>query len=158
MTEKPASPESATPAVPQALAGEDRHTLTGFRPRVRAARQLAEDPRRAPHELAEALGRLAEDEILLTLAVADDPGRERVRIYLTEHRALRLGVRGADLVARGHEPGPALGAALAATLRARLDGRIGAGEELDFALAALAGEGGPASPVAACDPDDEGES
>ena len=47
-----------------------------------------------------------------------------------------LAMTGADLVARGVAPGPAIGRALAATRAALEDGKIDAGEELAFALAA----------------------
>ncbi len=46
---------------------------------------------------------------------------------------------GSDLVAAGLPPGPAIGRALAATRSARLAGRIGSEEELDFAMAAARG-------------------
>jgi len=45
-------------------------------------------------------------------------------------------IRGRDLVAAGVAPGPALGRALEATRQARRLGRISAGEELAFAIAA----------------------
>ena len=51
-------------------------------------------------------------------------------------RAIRLGIRGADLLAAGVPAGPAVGAALARTLAARREGRIGKKDELAFALAA----------------------
>jgi len=47
---------------------------------------------------------------------------------------LRIG--GRDLLAAGVAPGPRVGEALARTLEAREEGRIGANEELEFALAA----------------------
>jgi hypothetical protein len=77
--------------------------------------------------------------------------RERVRRDLTELRAFRLEVRGADLVAAGIEPGPAIGEALRATREARLDGAIGAEEELALALATArewVGEQAPAAEAA----------
>ncbi len=63
--------------------------------------------------------------------------RSWVRRYLTDLRPLALVIRGADLLAAGATPGPELGNALRVTREARLDGRIGAGEELGFALAYL---------------------
>jgi hypothetical protein len=50
--------------------------------------------------------------------------------------ALRLRIRGADLVRSGLPAGPAIGLALERTWRARVDGRISAAEELAFALEA----------------------
>jgi len=66
-----------------------------------------------------------------------------VRRDLPELRPLTLTVRGTDLVAAGVPPGPAIGRALLATRRARLDGLLPAGEdarrtELDYALSVLA--------------------
>jgi tRNA nucleotidyltransferase/poly(A) polymerase len=73
--------------------------------------------------------------------------REWVRRYLLELRPLALGIRGSDLLAAGARPGPEVGRALRATREARLDGTIGAGEELGFALAQLARRGAaPAAP------------
>jgi hypothetical protein len=63
--------------------------------------------------------------------------RSWVRRYLTGLRPLALAIRGADLLAAGARPGPEVGNALRVTREARLDGRIGAGEELGFALACL---------------------
>jgi len=68
------------------------------------------------------------------LAGEDETVRTWVRRELTELRRLRLEVRGADLLERGHVPGPAIGEALRATLDARLDGSIAAEGELDHAL------------------------
>jgi tRNA nucleotidyltransferase (CCA-adding enzyme) len=53
-----------------------------------------------------------------------------------------LRIRGRDLVAAGVPPGPRVGTALARTLEAREEGRIGADQELEFALEAarLAGD------------------
>jgi tRNA nucleotidyltransferase (CCA-adding enzyme) len=47
-----------------------------------------------------------------------------------------LAISGADLLARGVEPGPAVGRALEAARAAREDGKIAADQELAFALAA----------------------
>jgi hypothetical protein len=70
--------------------------------------------------------------------------RERVRRDLTEYRHFRLAIRGADLVAAGIEPGPAVGVGLAAARAARLDGEIGAPEELQRALTVARRSGGEA--------------
>lgn len=50
-------------------------------------------------------------------------------------RFVRLDITGDDLIAAGVEPGPALGRALAETLRAKLDGEVeGRDDELRYAL------------------------
>jgi hypothetical protein len=75
---------------------------------------------------------------------------DRLNLSRADRRALvspggagpmRLGIRGADLIAAGVPPGPAIGRALSATLAAREDGRIGPAEELAHALK-LAGRAG----------------
>jgi tRNA nucleotidyltransferase (CCA-adding enzyme) len=121
------------------LAGEDRHLLTGFPQRLAAARSGLQGEL-ASHRLAEILEPLSGEEFLLLMADGDETVRLQIRRYLTQLRRLRLHVRGADLLAAGIPPGPRIGEALRATLRARLDDRIGEDEELRYALAFLAGE------------------
>jgi tRNA nucleotidyltransferase (CCA-adding enzyme) len=113
------------------LVGEDRRLLTGFPARLDAARRLLRRGNLAPHEVEEALAPLAGEELLLLLP----EGEAWVRRYLTEFRGMTLTLRGADLMAAGVPAGPRIGKALAATRRARLDGRIAAAEELGYALA-----------------------
>jgi tRNA nucleotidyltransferase (CCA-adding enzyme) len=118
------------------LAGEDRLLLTGFPSRLEAARgALQGEP--APHAAAEALERLAREELLLLMGEGDERVRVWIRRYLTELRPLTLSLRGADLLAAGVPPGPRIGEALRATRRARLDGRIDAAGELRYALDSL---------------------
>jgi tRNA nucleotidyltransferase (CCA-adding enzyme) len=123
------------------LAGEDRHLLTGFAERVAMARDaLRGTP--PPHRAAEALEPLAGEELLLLMAEGDEGIRAWVRRDLTELRPLRLAVRGADLLAAGVPRGPAIGRALEATRRARLDGLLAEeGDprqtELDYALSVV---------------------
>jgi tRNA nucleotidyltransferase (CCA-adding enzyme) len=115
------------------LAGDALRLMTGFGRRLAAALpRLGAGAR--PHEVDAALAGL-EDEGLLLLAAAGDQARSWVRRYLTELRPLALGIGGADLLAAGAHRGPGIGRALRAVRAARLDGEIGAGEELDFALA-----------------------
>jgi tRNA nucleotidyltransferase (CCA-adding enzyme) len=115
-------------------AGGERRLLTGFGGRlVDALPRLGAGAR--PHEVDAALAALADEELLLLAVQADALARSWVRRYLTELRPLALGIRGADLLAAGARRGPAIGRALRATRDARLDGEIGPGEELAFALA-----------------------
>ncbi|HKI01580.1 MAG TPA: CBS domain-containing protein [Thermoanaerobaculia bacterium] len=126
------------------LAGEDRRLLTGFPARLAAARSVLRergDPQ--PHEIVEALESLSGEELLLLMAEGEEAVRAWVRRYLTELRGLKLGLRGADLLASGIPPGPRIGEALRATRRARLDGEIDETEELRYALAFLAEEPTP---------------
>jgi tRNA nucleotidyltransferase (CCA-adding enzyme) len=118
------------------LAGAELRLLSEFGRRLLAvAPRLGADA--APHEVDDALAGLRGEELLLLAARQGGVVRAWVRRYLTELRPTVLGIRGADLLAAGAPPGPGIGSALHATRDARLDGRIGAGEELDFALAQL---------------------
>ena len=126
------------------LAGADRRVVVGGESRRRAAAQTLRGERLAGHEISTALAGLTGEDLLLLLAGGDERVRGRVRRELCELRPFTLGVRGADLVAAGVAPGPAIGTALRRTREARLDGAIDAGEELEFALRAAAGEAPPA--------------
>jgi tRNA nucleotidyltransferase (CCA-adding enzyme) len=123
-----------------ALSGADLTSLVTFRSRVEAALDLLAGVGVEPHGAAATLEPLSDEEILMVMALGDDSQRDWVRRQLTEVRSLSLSIRGADLVARGVPAGPLVGRALAATRDARIDGRIAAKEELEFALAVAAGE------------------
>lgn len=128
------------------LAGENRRILTGFPGRLAAARAaLQESPDPLPHQATEMLEPLSGEDLLLLMAEKDECTRSWVRRYLTGLRGLKLGVRGADLLAAGVPRGPRIGEALKATRRARLDDRIDGTEELRYALAWLAETEGEAS-------------
>lgn len=120
------------------LAGEDRRLLVSFPSRVEEAKAKL-GGNLLPHQAAEVLEPLAGEELLLLMAGEDETVRSWVRRDLTELRTFELGIRGSDLLAAGFPPGPRLGEALKATRRARLDGRIGPGEELRYALEAKEG-------------------
>lgn len=125
------------------LAGEDRRaSLGGAGARRQARRELAAAAR--PHQVAEALEPLPGEDLLLLLAGGDEAERAAVRRYLCELRGFELAIRGRDLLAAGHPPGPAIGEALQRTREARIDGDLAAGDELGYALALLAGEPQPA--------------
>ena len=121
-----------------ALSGADLEAVVAFRCRVETALALLEEPDIEPHGAAAALEPLSDDEILMVMALGDEGQRDWVRRQFTEVRSLSLAIRGADLVARGVPTGPLVGQALAATREARIDGRITAEEELEFALAVAA--------------------
>lgn len=116
------------------LAGEDRRLLVSYPGRLEGARKALEAPDLLPHQALEALEPLQGEELLLLMSGENDTVRTWVRRHLSELRPFELAIRGADLVAAGVPPGPRIGEALKATKRARLDGRIEAGEELWFAL------------------------
>lgn len=126
-----------------ALPPDDRALVERGAERVAATGERLAVGDLAPHQVSEALAELAGEEVLLLLAGADERRRGLVQRDLLEVRPLRLAVRGQDLVESGFEPGPAIGAALRETWRARVDGRIGADEELAFARRALEAAGAP---------------
>ena len=71
----------------------------------------------------------------LALALALGVSPEPILDWSSRLRWVRLDITGDDLIAAGVEPGPALGRALAETLRAKLDGELdGRDEELRYAL------------------------
>lgn len=96
---------------------------------------------RRPSEIHAKLARLSLDELALVGWSAGDAGEDAVERELTEWRRVSLSVDAGDLLRRGVPSGPAIGRSLEATLRARLDGRIAADEELDYALGRVEGEG-----------------
>ncbi len=122
------------------LAGEDRRLLTGFAERLSEARSRLHRKDPLPHQIVQALAPLSGEELLLLMAEGNEAVRAWVRRYLTELRGLKIGIRGADLLAAGVPPGPRIGEALRATLEARLDGHIDETEELRYALKSLAEE------------------
>jgi len=144
------------------LAGEELSLLGDFAARLAAVTQALGAGAR-PHQVDEVLARLAGEELLVMAAEGGEP-QAWVRRYLTKLRPLTLAIRGADLEAAGVPRGPAIGQALRATRRARLDGEIGRDDELAFALARLgvspapAGEaGGPGDTGNVGDVGDVGE-
>jgi tRNA nucleotidyltransferase (CCA-adding enzyme) len=125
------------------LAGGERRLLTGFGGRlVAAGARLGAGTR--PHAVDRALAGLADEELVLLAAQGGALARSWVRRYLAELRPLALAIGGADLLAAGARRGPAIGRALRAARAARLDGEIGPGEELAFALARVREAGGGA--------------
>ena len=72
------------------------------------------------------------------IACRDAVVRDKLKLYLTRLRGVRLQVRGRDLVLRGALPGPEVARALEKTLLAKMDGQLQSREEeLDFALRCL---------------------
>ena len=71
----------------------------------------------------------------LSLALALGASHEVVGRYLAELASARLAITGRDLIAAGIAEGPAIGHALAETLRRKLDGEVSGSEsELRLAL------------------------
>jgi tRNA nucleotidyltransferase (CCA-adding enzyme) len=89
-----------------------------------------------PSRALAAVESFSDDEVLAACALLPARSRERLLEARRAAPGLRLRIRGADLLAAGVPPGPAIGRALSATLSARRDGAIRAEEELSFALEA----------------------
>ncbi len=91
-----------------------------------------------PSEIDRLLGQAP----LATLIAAHALGAPHILEWWTTWRGVRVAVRGADLVAAGIAPGPAIGRALSAVRAALLDGAVtGAEEQRAFAIAAAGGQG-----------------
>lgn len=120
-----------------ALTAEDRRVVVGEEAVREEARRVLGTAASRPHQVAECLERLAEEELLL-LWIEGGSERGWVERYARELRRVEVRLRGSDLVARGLAPGPLVGRALQAVRRARLDGLIAPEEEMDFGLEAAA--------------------
>jgi tRNA nucleotidyltransferase (CCA-adding enzyme) len=91
-----------------------------------------------PSEIDRLLGQAP----LATLIAAHALGAPHILEWWTTWRGVQVAVRGADLVAAGIAPGPAIGRALSAVRAALLDGAVtGAAEQRAFAIAAAGGRG-----------------
>ena len=115
------------------LAGADREVFLGFRERLVATASDLSGSRVLPHLAARSLAHLQPEEQVLLAALWGDEVRNWVERWLEELRHIDLTITGRDLLALGATPGPTIGAVLAATLDARVDGLIGADEELSYA-------------------------
>ena len=108
--------------------------LAGAGPRRVERAGAALTPAARPHQAAEALAGLSDEELALVAAGPAPAAAAWVERWLEELRPLRLRIGARDLIARGVAPGPDLGRALRAARRARLDGEIGPDQELELAL------------------------
>jgi tRNA nucleotidyltransferase (CCA-adding enzyme) len=119
--------ELGLPAAPRDAA------LQAARSAPRLAAELREE--RSPSELRDLLVGEPSEALALTLALGA-PSTPVMR-WVGGLRDVRLEITGDDLLAAGVPEGPALGFALAQTLRRKLDGEIG-GREEEFAAALAA--------------------
>jgi tRNA nucleotidyltransferase (CCA-adding enzyme) len=118
------------------LPRESRDRVTAWPAAVRSLDRASQG---RPGALAELVSRLDEDTVLATAATAPPGSRREILAARAAAAGLRLTIGGADLIAAGVPPGPAVGRALARTLAARRGGAIRAEEELAFALKAARG-------------------
>ncbi|TNF71514.1 MAG: CCA tRNA nucleotidyltransferase [Acidobacteria bacterium] len=117
--------------------GADRELFLGFRECLESTASELSGSGVLPHRAARALARLRDEEQVLLAALWADEVEIWVVRWLEELRHIQLTISGRDLLARGATPGPEIGAVLEATLEARLDGVIGADEELSQATKLL---------------------
>lgn len=122
-----ATEDSATLADRLALAGREGRCVRAW---PATSLRLAGEP-----ELAKLNEGVSLDEVVAAAAGAGKATR-RALLSAVAGAPVGLVIAGADLVAAGISPGPAIGAALAETLSARKAGRIVPAQELAFALAA----------------------
>jgi tRNA nucleotidyltransferase (CCA-adding enzyme) len=90
-----------------------------------------------PSRVAEELTSFDDEEIALLELEAKGELAHCLDLYWTRVRPARLSISGGRLLEAGFEPGPAIGRALERTLEARMDGRITAAEELEYASSQL---------------------
>ena len=125
-----------------AIVGRDRSAFLDAGRRIRQTVEVLESSESSgtklvSHQVSRLLEIFSIDELLLLAAVGGDKVENWVMREILEFRRLQLSISGSDLIERGHAPGLALGKALSATRDARLDGRISAESELEFADALL---------------------
>ena len=94
----------------------DTATLTERLPGLAAERS-------APSDVCALLDGLSPDALAAGTVLAPASASERIRMYLAEWWTVAPLLRGPDLLALGVPPGPAVGEALRALRRARLDGK-----------------------------------
>lgn len=127
-----------------ALRAEDREWLLGSREAVDRALEALDLPQMLPHEIDRVLRLLRAEQIALLLALGRSPVVQSVQLWLDAMRSLEFTLTGKDLMDAGYSPGPWIGRALEATRDALLDGRIGKGDELRFAMRQLESRGSEA--------------
>jgi tRNA nucleotidyltransferase (CCA-adding enzyme) len=113
------------------LAGDERRRVLAWPASLERIRALTSDHRISASRRA-ARG-LSEDEVVAAATVVPSPAARR---FLETVRCPEtpLSIGGADLRAAGVPAGPRIGRALEKTREALAEGRIGRGEELEFAL------------------------
>jgi tRNA nucleotidyltransferase (CCA-adding enzyme) len=102
------------------------------------------DPAGRPSDVVAALERAPRALAIVAMAHAGDETRRLLRLALTSWVRLKPPVSGADLVAAGIAPGPAVGEAVRRTRGAVLDGVVDEASAFDYALALARGGGGAA--------------
>lgn len=120
-----------------ALRAEDRRWLAAARSEVEQAVGVLLRSGVTPYEVDRSLRPLKSEQLAHLLASESAPVVQWTGRWLDELRSFRLSVKGRDLVAAGASPGPRIGRALERTREARLNGRITAEKELEFALETL---------------------
>lgn len=90
-----------------------------------------------PSEIGDAFSGFDVEELALLELAPDGAATRALEVFRSRVLPTRLGIGGRHLLMAGYEAGPRIGRVLEATLRARIDGRISAAGELEYACAAL---------------------
>jgi tRNA nucleotidyltransferase (CCA-adding enzyme) len=112
---------------------------------ARAASLRSELPEAAHWPLSHldrALGAFDSEELALLAADSAAEFDDMLERHRRDVGSFTLDLRGADLVARGFAPGPAIGRVLAEVRGLRLDGELTRAEELEYACRLLEADGG----------------
>lgn len=123
-----------------ALSGEMARTVLAARAEVEGLLATALRARARASDLLAAVERARSVLALVAMASASEEARSRLHRALSLVRRDPLPITGADLVAAGMRPGPAVGEALRRTRAALVDGDIQTEQALEFALGAGPGE------------------
>lgn len=124
------------------LSGEVERLVLTARAEVEGLLAIASRPRVRISEVLGAVERVRGVQALVAMATAGEDERGRLHRALSLLRRDPLPITGADLVAAGMRPGPAVGEALRRTRAAVVDGEIQADEALRFALGTAPAGGG----------------
>ena len=124
------------------IEGATRALMAEFPERLERVAAVAQSPGVAPHAVCAELETLTREEVTLLVVTQKKDVVGWVRRWLNEWRDLRLVIDGDDLRAAGVAESPQIGRALQATLEARQDGLIEAGEEMEYALGRIRQESG----------------
>ncbi len=123
-----------------ALSGRAAATVRSAHEKVERIMAVAVSSRGRPSEVVAAVEQSEPVVRLVAMAAAPAAARRVLHRAITEWMRMRMPVTGADLVAAGAEPGPALGEALRRTRAALLDGVVEPERALEHALAVVGEE------------------
>jgi tRNA nucleotidyltransferase (CCA-adding enzyme) len=116
------------------LAGDLARRMRELPAEIDALVAAGTNPDLRPSQRMRAVDGLSCEPILLAMAAVDMDARRRLASAFEAVKRTVVPVTGAQLIDAGVSPGPQVGAALAATRDALVDGEIGLDEALEFAI------------------------